>query len=148
MLQCHPKCMMALQLNCKPTNYILFFFTFCFLSLSLLPLHLLSLSQSSSLITLSLISCLSFLFKACTRARLDLWSQRGFWILDWRRSEIVVGCVWIGELCGSWVRWWVQIGGSMYRGSCGGVGLDRWRLVGFSMEIGGFSVAWVPLGLN
>ena len=44
----------------------------------------------------------------------------------------------------------------MYRGSGGGVGLDRWRLVGFSMEIGGFGsveiggflVVWVLLGLN
>ena len=26
----------------------------------------------------------------------------------------------------------------MYHGSGGGVGLDRWRLVGFSMEISGF----------
>ena len=145
MLQCHPKCMMALQLNCKPKNYILFFFTFCFLSLSLLSLNLLSLIE---LLPHHSFSHLMSLFLVQSQHQ----SQVGFvviaWILDRRRSEIVVGCVWIGELCGSWVRWWVQIGGSMYRGSCGGVGLDRWRLVGFSMEIGGFSVAWVPLGLN
>ena len=145
MLQCHPKCMMALQLNCKPKNYILFFFTFCFLSLSLLSLNLLSLIE---LLPHHSFSHLMSLFLVQSQHQ----SQVGFvviaWILDRRRSEIVVGCVWIGELCGSWVRWWVQIGGSMYCGSCGGVGLDRWRLVGFSMEIGGFSVAWVLLGLN
>ena len=37
-----------------------------------------------------------------------------------------------------WVRRWVWIDGSVYRGSGGGMDLDQWRLVGFSVEIGGF----------
>ena len=52
-----------------------------------------------SFLTLSLISHLSFLFKACTRAGFGSWSWHGDW--------------WIGV---SWVRWWcgfglVEIGG-------------------------------------
>ena len=55
-----------------------------------------------SFLTLSLISHLSFSFKACTRAGFGSWSQHGD-------------------------RW---IGVSVNHGSGGGVGLDWWRLVG------------------
>ena len=58
---------------------------------------------------------------------------------------------------GSWIRWQVWIGGSMYHGSDGGVGLDqlwpvgldhgdwwvsRWRLVGFWVWIDVVCVDW------
>ena len=54
-----------------------------------------------SFLTLSLISHLSFSFKACTRAGFGLWSQHG--------------------------DRWIDV--SVNHGLGGGVGLDRWRLV-------------------
>ena len=94
----------------KPKNYILFFFTFCFLSLLVLFL-IYSLSHRappSSVHTLSLISHVSFSFKACTRVGVGLvvMAWRSAWILDF-------GSAWIG---GDRRSWWVVFGSVSYVG--------------------------------
>ena len=111
--------------------------------------------QSSSHISLS--------FKACSRAGLGLWSwhgdRRGFWILDQHGSTEIEDCgglclgrwaVWVmGQVVGLelWVRWWVWIGGSVYHGSGGGVGLDQLWLVG--LDRGNWWVSrWRLVGLD
>ena len=135
----------------KPNNIILFFFTFWFLShlvlfqcfsftLSLsLSLSLSHKAPPSLILTLSLISHLSF---SCTIAGLGLWSRHGdrcgFWILDWHGSTEIGDrgglcldqwAMWVvGQVVGLelWVKWWVWIGGSVYHGSSGDMGLDWW----------------------
>ena len=96
----------------KTKKFILFhFFAFSHSQFCFSVSHLLFLSPKappSSVLILSLISHLSFSFKACIEVGLGLWSRHDnwcrFWIsVDRQRSEIVVGYVWIGELCGSWV---------------------------------------------
>ena len=134
----------------KQKYIIIFFFTF--LSLTLSVSHWLSLSQRArpSQSSLFLSSHISF---SHSRLALELSLVRGhgmeigvdfgFWILDRRRSTEIGDCgglcldrwaVWIvGQVVGLelWVKWWVWIGGSVYHGSGGGVGLDPWRLVGY-----------------
>ena len=107
MLQCHPKCMMALQLNCKPKNYILFFFTFCFLSLSLLSLHLLSLSRRAPPSSLFLSSHVSL---SCSKLALELG-----WIFG---HSVDFGF----QIGGDRRLWWVVFGSvsCVGRGSGGG----------------------------
>ena len=136
----------------KQKYIILFFFTFLFLTL--IDSHWLSLSLSQrARPSQSLLFLSSHISLSHSRLALELSLVRGhgmeisvdfgFWILDWRRSTEIGDrgglcldrwAVWIvGQVVGLelWVKWWVWIGGSVYHGSGGGVGLDPWRLVGY-----------------
>ena len=138
MLQCHPKCRMALQLKCKPKNDILFLGWHCssnvnqkmiFYSFSLFVFSHSHFCLSIYSLSLSLSLSLSFTYRAppsslflsshisLSHSKLALelgWiGGHGMAIsVDRWRLEIVVGCVWISELCGSWVRRWVWSYGS------------------------------------
>ena len=112
------------ELHCslivKPKNIILFFFTFSLFAFSHSQFcfsvsHLLSLIELLPFQSSLFLS--SHIFLSCSKLALKLGWVRGhgmvigadfgFWIgMDRWRSEILVDCVWIGELCGSWVRWW------------------------------------------
>ena len=142
MLQCDSKYRIALYLNCKNKNIILFIFSLiCLLTLSLSQLCLPCLSLPLSL-SLSLCDFSSpFAFPQATIAQ-----QRQAQVVSRCFAPMWLRCFALMGLCaicsnGSWVRWWIWIGGSVYHGPGDGVGLDRWRLVGLWVWIDGVCVA-------